>query len=179
MSIGDLKSYKVLPIMKSSPQGPKSYRHLISSYMCLKDSSLFPYIEQYLDITKSSNLQICFRNIEYLIKAFNISKPSDHLHLGKLSFKEEAAGKLRVFAMVDIITQSILHPLHTVLFDLFKTLPNDCTHDQDKGVKYAQELSMKYGCSYGFDLSSATDRLPLSSQMSVLNSIFGSYIGYL
>jgi len=32
--------------------------------------------------------------------------------LGQLALKEEAAGKIRVFAMVDIWTQSVLKPLH-------------------------------------------------------------------
>lgn len=32
--------------------------------------------------------------------------------IGKLSTKEEAAGKVRVFAMVDIWTQILLSPLH-------------------------------------------------------------------
>lgn len=32
--------------------------------------------------------------------------------IGQLSIKEEAAGKVRVFAMVDIWTQILLSPLH-------------------------------------------------------------------
>jgi hypothetical protein len=79
--------------------------------------------------------------------------------------------------MVDIITQSLLKPLHDTLFDLFRHIPNDCTHDQNRGFQLAQKLSLKYNCSYGFDLSAATDRLPISSQISVLNSIFGNKIG--
>jgi len=38
--------------------------------------------------------------------------PQKYPYLGRLAFKEEAAGKLRVFAMVDVITQSLLEPLH-------------------------------------------------------------------
>jgi hypothetical protein len=37
---------------------------------------------------------------------------SSETFLGKLAFKEEAAGKLRVFAMVDCLTQSALYGLH-------------------------------------------------------------------
>jgi hypothetical protein len=59
------------------------------------------------------------------------------------------------------------------LFSLFKKIPNDCTHNQNEGFRYAQELSLKYNGSFGFDLSSATDRLPLSSQVAILNSLFG------
>jgi len=75
--------------------------------------------------------------------------------------------------MVDIITQSLFYPLHNKLFSLFKSLPNDCTHDQAKGFRYAQALSLKYNRSFGFDLSAATDRLPISSQKAILNSLYG------
>jgi hypothetical protein len=75
--------------------------------------------------------------------------------------------------MVDVITQSLLNPLHQSLFNIFKKLPNDCTHDQDKGFKLAQDLSLKFSCSYGFDLSAATDRLPVSCQSSILDSLYG------
>jgi hypothetical protein len=34
------------------------------------------------------------------------------LTLGRLSLKEEAAGKVRVFAIADLITQSVFGPLH-------------------------------------------------------------------
>jgi len=172
--IKDLASYRILPIQKSSPQGSKSYRHLIASYILMKDSHLFPKILEYLSVTNSQNILVLFKNLDYIIKKYNLNSIGSHNdYLGALSFKEEAAGKLRIFAMVDIITQSMLEPLHSRLFALFKKLPNDCTHDQNKGFAYAKELSLKYGCSYGFDLSAATDRLPVSSQASILNSLFG------
>jgi hypothetical protein len=178
--IEDLTSYKVLPITKSSPHGSKSYRHIITSFMGIEaNEALLTHIATYLYVTKSENIKALFRNIKHIVTKFSIPFQVDYSQLGKLSFKEEAAGKLRVFAMVDVITQSILEPLHSCLFDLFKKLPNDCTHDQDRGVKYAQDLSIKYGCSFGFDLSAATDRLPISSQVSVLNSVFGNHIGTL
>jgi hypothetical protein len=75
--------------------------------------------------------------------------------------------------MVDIITQSLFSPLHQKLFSLFEKIPNDCTLDQNKGFNYAKELSLKHNCSYGFDLSAATDRLPLSSQKAILDSLYG------
>lgn len=97
--------------------------------------------------------------------------------LGQLAFKVEAAGKLRVFAMVDVFTQSLMKPLHDSLFGLFKKLPNDGTHDQEKAFSYAVELGSKYNASYGFDLSSATDRLPISVQSHLLNVLFNKDLG--
>jgi hypothetical protein len=97
--------------------------------------------------------------------------------IGRLAFKEEAAGKLRVFAMAEVLTQSLMKPLHMKLFDLFKLLPNDGTHDQERAFTYAQSLAQKYGRSFGFDLSSATDRLPVDCQARILSSLFGSNFG--
>jgi hypothetical protein len=46
-------------------------------------------------------------------KAYSVLGPDLSVtYLGKLAFKEEAAGKLRVFAMVDCLTQSALFGLH-------------------------------------------------------------------
>jgi hypothetical protein len=54
----------------------------------------------------------------------------DHNYVGQLSRKNEAAGKVRVFAMVDIWTQSLLKPLHSMLTSFLGSLPNDGTKDQ-------------------------------------------------
>jgi len=51
--------------------------------------------------------------------------------LGKLGFKEEAAGKLRVFAMVYMWTQSSLKPMHDALSSILRCLPNDGTFNQN------------------------------------------------
>jgi len=96
----------------------------------------------------------------------------DTVNLGQLSFKEEAAGKVRVFAMVDVWTQSILKPLHDTLFKLFRFIPNDSTHNQDNGFKRAQAKAVEFNCSYCYDLSAATDRLPIQLQEAVLDSLW-------
>lgn len=41
---------------------------------------------------------------------------SDSLYLGRLALKEEGAGKVRVFAIADALTQSVLGPLHRWVF---------------------------------------------------------------
>jgi hypothetical protein len=52
--------------------------------------------------------------------------------LGKLGFKKEAAGKVRVFAMVDCFTQWLMEPLHRAIFQVLRVIPQDGTHDQVK-----------------------------------------------
>lgn len=100
-------------------------------------------------------------------------KGSCHTHIGQLSIKEEAAGKVRVFALVDVWTQSVLNPLHSMLFSFLRSLPNDATFDQRGSVLRCFEKSRLSGCSFGFDLSAATDRLPLSVQIEILRPLIG------
>jgi hypothetical protein len=92
--------------------------------------------------------------------------------LGQLALKEEAAGKIRVFAIVDMWTQSLLSPLHLYLFSILKRIPCDGTFDQGSSVKRASEKCIKAGCSFGYDLSAATDRLPILLQMALISELF-------
>jgi len=97
--------------------------------------------------------------------------------LGQLQFKEEAAGKLRVFAMVDVWTQSFLSPLHSYLGKILASLPNDGTYDQSASFRRCLEKSKTAGLAYSYDLSSATDRLPCYIQEALLNSLFSNRLG--
>jgi hypothetical protein len=101
------------------------------------------------------------------------TKPLKPLYAGQLSTKLEAAGKIRVFAMVDLWTQSALQPVHKFLFDFLKTIPNDATFDQEEAVKRCFQKAEQAKKSFGFDLSAATDRLPIDLQVSVLSSLIG------
>jgi len=100
--------------------------------------------------------------------------------LGRLGFKNEP-GKVRVFAMVDWWTQMALRPLHLLVFSILRLIPQDGTFDQGRLVKSIQELIRRKGSSavalgpnnqkgpihcmvYSFDLSAATDRLPVVLQ---------------
>jgi len=93
--------------------------------------------------------------------------------LGQLAFKEEAAGKIRVFALVDVWTQSALKPIHEMIFKFLKGLPNDATFNQDASVQRCIEKVKISGRSWGFDLSAATDRLPIKLQQHILHPLIG------
>jgi hypothetical protein len=97
--------------------------------------------------------------------------------VGQLAMKEEAAGKIRVFALVDVWTQSVLKPLHEFLFDILRSLPNDATFDRISSEKRCVVKVASSGVSYGYDLSAATDRLPLRLQESIISQLFGKEIG--
>jgi len=104
-------------------------------------------------------------------------KPGKVLHLGRLSIKEEAAGKARVFAITDAITQSVMKPLHDLIFQMLRQMPCDGTFNQGAPLQRLLLLH-KEGKFVGhnfhsFDLSAATDRLPIRLQCDIL----GYYIG--
>lgn len=96
--------------------------------------------------------------------------PNIPIHLGKLGIKEEP-GKVRVFAMVEYWSQSLLRPIHRALFDILARIPNDATMDQDAAVERGLQMLRKQGFAASYDLSAATDRLPVSLQALLVDHI--------
>jgi hypothetical protein len=98
----------------------------------------------------------------------NYNRKKD-LFLGRLHLKYEAAGKIRVFAMVDYFTQYCMLPLHKKLFKLLEIFQEcDATFDQNGAVSSFMGKS-EY---YSYDLKSATDLIPIHLYKIMLNVIF-------
>jgi len=76
--------------------------------------------------------------------------------------------------MVDAWSQSALKPLHEYLFGILRQLPNDGTFDQEASVRRGAVKAAEAKVSYSFDLSAATDRLPIELQHGVLCQLLGS-----
>jgi hypothetical protein len=96
----------------------------------------------------------------------------EQFDVGKLSVVEEP-GKKRIVAMVDIWTQWMLYPLHRFIFDkVLRKIPQDGTFDQAKPVRELIDRASKVGRTHfwSYDLSAATDRLPISLQILVLGA---------
>jgi hypothetical protein len=72
--------------------------------------------------------------------------------------------------MVDCITQWVLKPLHEFIFSILKTIPQDGTFDQKRAVREIQSLIREgHNHVFSFDLTAATDRLPIALQKLLLN----------
>lgn len=92
--------------------------------------------------------------------------------LGKLALKEEAAGKVRVFAMVDVWTQWLLKPLHDTIFNhVLPGIDQDGTKDQLAPVH--KLIHSDPNSLFSIDLSAATDRLPIWLQEAILSFWLG------
>jgi len=92
-------------------------------------------------------------------------------YLAKLGFKVEAAGKVRVFAMVDAWTQWTLRPIHDMIFGIIRYLPMDGTFDQVAPVEKLRSLPVAGRWFYSIDLSAATDRLPIALQVPLMSEL--------
>jgi len=142
-----------------------------------ENSSLFQVLKSYLIKAPGGAelLSLIDSEIEFIGDSERTS--SKPLILGKLSLKQEAAGKIRVFAITDAITQSAFAPLSDGIFRLLKDLPMDGTFDQDKPVRRLVQILKDQNLPsrkiYSYDLSAATDRLPLDFQIQVLSSLIG------
>jgi hypothetical protein len=92
--------------------------------------------------------------------------------LGRLSVVLDKAGKARVVALCNYYIQISLYPVHKAIFQYLKTLETDGTFDQEAPLKRLVSIDSgeKYHC---FDLSAATDRLPVDLQVDILNRING------
>jgi hypothetical protein len=134
-------------------------------------------LEEFAVLVKGERLVAYLHNLCHaglaVIKAYDrtrgIAGRIGQLHLGKLSTKYEAGGKVRIFAIPTYFVQALLRPFHFSLFSLLKQLPTDCTFNQSGGWMDAVKAK---GCEYwSSDLSAATDRLPLELQEIVLSEL--------
>lgn len=94
--------------------------------------------------------------------------------IGKLGFKDEPAGKVRVFAMVTAWDQWALRPLHDAMFKVLEKVPQDGTHNQLGPLRF---INWGKDSLWSLDLTAATDRLPLFLQAKLLESLMRDKIG--
>nr|UJT32089.1 RNA-dependent RNA polymerase [Botrytis cinerea mitovirus 10] len=194
------KDFKFLPpttlvfSQKSSPSNGISYQGILTDYHNLSRGSwilgedLGPRLEwlnivAYVEVLRKSGLNMrrwdsIIHSLDSLLENLKINGmklPSKSSIFGtglsQFALKHESAGKIRIFALLDSISQSVLRPLHDSLFDILRCIPNDGTFDQDASVSRSADKLAKYGVAYSLDLSSATDRLPSRLTAQILQSI--------
>lgn len=79
---------------------------------------------------------------------------------------------MRVFAMVDWWTQTLLRPIHLALFRILSKIPNDATMNQNEGVARGLEMLKLRKFAASYDLSAATDRLPVNLQSLIIDYLW-------
>nr|WPJ73117.1 RNA-dependent RNA polymerase [Valsa mali mitovirus 1] len=91
--------------------------------------------------------------------------------MAKLSVVYDQAGKARIVGIINSWIQSILYPLHKFLFHLLEKISMDGTFDQTRPFDQLLARVSPEQILYGFDLTAATDRLPIDLQKQILSLI--------
>jgi len=66
----------------------------------------------------------------------------------------------------------LLRPLHKFLFGILRNIPQDATFDQERGVLAGVEMLKRTGFAASYDLSAATDRLPVLLQSRLIDAFY-------
>lgn len=106
----------------------------------------------------------------YLV--FLLFKDCPRLNLGKLSVVRDVAGKARIVAITSWWIQASLRPLHDGLAYILRRIPQDGTFNQEKPLDLLIQKVDPGQTFYSYDLSAATDRLPLDIQRDILNYLY-------
>jgi hypothetical protein len=190
--IPSFKESEIFMISKASPTCSRSWQGYYFDIMIMPKKTLSA-LKYFLEVSKQTRLLNYINYNEYIgptlesygrffdnLKSQAARAVSDlgYYPVGQLCTKDEAAGKVRVFAMVDYWTQVSLKGLHDFIFNILSQLPNDGTFDQSASIRRAAQKVKISGCSFGYDLSAATDRLPLELQIGVLSSFFSWEFAY-
>jgi hypothetical protein len=187
-SFPKLKPISLKLLTSAGPNHSTSMLGVWKDILAWRESELLPSLKEFitlLDGEVSDFLDLFNSELDFLsdIEIPVPSKENKKLILGKLAEKEEAAGKVRVFAITDAITQSVLAPIHDAIFSVLKALPTDGTFNQDGPLKRLMTLheegALEGQTFYSYDLSAATDRLPIALQVQVLACHLGDTLAEL
>lgn len=95
--------------------------------------------------------------------------PKRRPYLRSLSSFGDSEGKTRTIGILDYWSQTVLKPIHDHLAAILNKIPEDCTFSQESFIKKLP-VNRTY---YSFDLTNATDRLPIEIQLDIISSIIG------
>lgn len=91
-------------------------------------------------------------------------------HLRRLSHVLDPEGKVRVIAIFDYWSQTVLKPIHNAFLHMQKGIEADCTFNQT-GRLDSISPNPRFYC---YDLTTATDRFPLWFQTDQFKIIYGT-----
>nr|DAZ87255.1 TPA_asm: RNA-dependent polymerase [Despoena mito-like virus] len=120
-----------------------------------------------LSVCKQIAYQLGIDDFESTVENSTCDVDLNHNSIGRLSFISDKACKTRVVALGNYWIQDILKDIHVCMFKTLKSLPTDGTYKQNDAAKAVGQASM-YNDVWSYDLTSATDRIPLSVQGQIM-----------
>jgi len=166
-------STKIDKVISTTKKGPNGPALLYSHYDLIalnKDSRLLEDIYKLNGQCSNSWIN------QMMTKNF---KPNDitgsNFTHSRINYVSEGGGKTRIFAIGDYWSQMSLKGIHNVLMELLFSLKTDATKDQQRGFERVLNESLNKQ-AYCFDLSGASDRIPLLFQEILLKYVFNKNI---
>jgi len=173
----NLNKPKFLIIRSSGPNGPDSITRVIEDAF-----AFYRFPGKLIELIKWFYLLKGYLPLISLVLILTLGFPLflimglPRLYLGKLGCVYNVAGKARVVAMTNYWIQVGLKPVHDKIFKILGALESDGTFNQHRCIKRLERSTDKKWSS--FDLTAATDRLPLEVQRQVLSMFLGSQLSY-
>lgn len=170
-----LKSPKLLLIEKASPNASKSTwsSSLDAVAFLFYPRTLIAYCKYALGISHGWIWLVWLFVILVVslpaILLIKVLGGSLSLCIAKLGVVHDQSGKARIVGITNYWIQVILKPLHDAILSNLRNIPMDGTFDQIAPIKRLMSLVEPGQKLYSFDLSSATDRLPVEIQADILN----------
>lgn len=163
---------------KAGPNGPHALLKSHLDAFAISSGSLHTDLKRLVerihpkDVFLINDITVMARLGEFVVN--KIRKPL----ASRLHFISEGGGKTRVIAICDFWSQQILKGIHKKLMGTLRKLKTDGTFSH--GLLARQMLKRTaVGGSYCFDLTAATDRMPVKLQELVLAQLFDQETAHL
>lgn len=98
--------------------------------------------------------------------------PTQDQLAGSIGVIQQEALKARWVANPNRISQSMMGPLGDHWYNILRSLPTDCTFNQEEGMSWVQDQLQHGVCLAGTDLSSATDLLDRQMCLEIITRTF-------
>lgn len=161
--------------MSAGPNGSATWASHLDAYELYNDQKLYGVIKDLCAVTNMPFIVKMLLNIndDFINMDFTFTEYTNLVH-SKIIALYEKATKARIIAIGDYFSQTILSPFHDTLANILKTIPMDCTFNQDEGFKRVLELTRGQKAVYSLDLSKATDRIPVKALSRMISYITGN-----
>lgn len=93
--------------------------------------------------------------------------------VGRIGCIQQGELKARWIANPNRVVQAFTRPLQKLYMETLRSLPTDCTHNQEAGVIWVQDQLKKGVCLAGSDLSSASDLLDRNACAKAVSAFYG------
>lgn len=142
---------------------------LDQSSLAVKDNLIPEWMEEMENaLTGIYSGGFTFEKAYRILSSLEVAKAPKAFEHSKLHFLSDKGGKTRVIAMGDIVTHTLVKPIHKFIFRVLKSHPCDGTFDQE-GQRQRVREATKYKLLYSIDMKSCTDRLPAVFQMACIS----------